>query len=65
MVEGQLMKLNMQKALEEEKRNNELREKQKKEMQKEYFDSNERLRKANKLRNKFIYSSRNINLVLI
>ena len=46
MVEGQLMKLNMQKALEEEKRNNELREKQKKEMQKEYFDSNERLRKA-------------------
>jgi hypothetical protein len=46
MVEGQLMKLNMQKALEEEKRNNELREKQKKEMQKEYFDANERLRKA-------------------
>ena len=45
MVEGQLMKLNMQKALEEEKRNNELREQKKKEMQKEYFDANERLRK--------------------
>ena len=49
LVEGQLMKLNMQKALEEEKRNNELREKQKKEMQKEYFDANERLRKAKEL----------------
>ena len=46
LVEGQLMKLNMQKALDEEKRYNELREKQKKEMQKEYFDANERLRKA-------------------
>ena len=46
LVEGQLMKLNMQKALEEEKRNNELKEKQKKEMQKEYFDANERLKKA-------------------
>ena len=46
MVEGQLMKLNMQKALEEEKRNNELREQKKKEMQKEYFDANEKLRKA-------------------
>ena len=43
LVEGQLMKLNMQKALEEEKRNNELKEKQKKEMQKEYFDANERV----------------------
>ena len=44
IVEGQLMKLNMQKALEEEKRNNELIEKQKKEMQKEYFTANEKLK---------------------
>ena len=44
LVEGQLMKLNMQKALEEEKRNNELIEKQKKEMQKEYFTANEKLK---------------------
>ena len=46
LVEGQLMKLNMQKALEEEKRNFELKEKQKKETQKEYFEANERLKKA-------------------
>ncbi len=46
MVEGQLMKLNMQKALDEEKRINELKEKKKKEMQKEYFNANERLRQA-------------------
>ena len=46
LVEGQLMKLNMQKALEEEKRNNELKEKQKKEMQKEYFTANEKLKQA-------------------
>ena len=45
LVEGQLMKLNMKKALEEEKRLNELKEKQKKEMQKEYFSANERLKK--------------------
>ena len=49
LVEGQLMKLNMQKALDEEKRNNELREKQKKEIQKEYFEANERLRQAKEL----------------
>ena len=53
LVEGQLMKLNMQKALDEEKRNNELREKQKKEMQKEYFDANERLRKAKELQKQY------------
>ena len=46
LVEGQLMKLNMQKALEEEKRMNELKEKQKIEMQKEYFSANEKLRQA-------------------
>ena len=49
LVEGQLMKLNMQKALDEEKRNNELKEKQKKEIQKEYFAANERLRQAKEL----------------
>ena len=49
LVEGQLMKLNMQKALDEEKRNNELKEKQKKEIQKEYFAANERLKQAKEL----------------
>ena len=44
LVEGQLMKLNMQKALEEEKRAKELKEKQQKETQKEYFLANERMR---------------------
>ena len=39
----------MQKALDEEKRNNELKEKQKKEIQKEYFAANERLKQAKEL----------------
>ena len=46
MAKGQLMKLHIKKRLEEEKRNNELREQKKKEIKKEYFDVNERLKIA-------------------
>ena len=49
LVEGRLMKINMEKALEEEKKLAELKEKRKKEAQKEYFEANERLRKERKL----------------
>ena len=49
LVEGQLMKLNMQKALEDERKKNELREKQKIETQKEYFQANERIKKDKEL----------------
>jgi len=48
LVEGRLMKINMEKALEEEKKLAELKEKRKKEAQKEYFEANERLRKERK-----------------
>ena len=44
LVEGRLMKLNMEKAVEEDKRMAELKEKQKKQIQKEYFEANERLK---------------------
>ena len=44
LVEGRLMKLNMEKAIEEDKKMAELKEKKKKEIQKEYFEANERLR---------------------
>ena len=50
MVEGRLMKINMQKALEEEKKLAELKEQRKKQMQKEYFEANERLKKEKKLK---------------
>ena len=50
LVEGRLMKINMQKALEEEKKLAELKEQRKKEMQKEYFEANERLKKEKKLK---------------
>ena len=45
-VEGQIMKLKMQKAIEEDKKKEEIRQKQKLEMQKEYILSNERLKQA-------------------
>ena len=44
LVEGRLMKLNMEKAVEEDKRMAELKEKQKKQIQREYFEANERLK---------------------
>ena len=50
MVEGRLMKINMQNALEEEKKLAELKEQRKKQMQKEYFEANERLKKEKKLK---------------
>ena len=50
LVEGRLMKINMQKALEEEKKLAELKEQRKKQMQKEYFEANERLKKEKKLK---------------
>ena len=43
MIEGQLMKLNMQKALEDERKRKELLDKQKKETEKSYADTNDRL----------------------
>ena len=48
LVEGRLMKINMEKALEEEKKMLELKEQRKKEIQKEYFQANERLRQDHK-----------------
>jgi len=50
LVEGRLMKINMQKALEEEKKLAELKEQRKKQMQKEYFEANERLKKEKQLK---------------
>ena len=49
LVEGQLMKINMQKAMEEEKKMIEKKNKHKKEMQKEYFEANEKLKKERKI----------------
>ena len=50
LVEGKLMKLNMEKALEEEKKLAELKEQRKKQLQKEYFEANERLKQEHKAR---------------
>ena len=43
LVEGELMKLNIKKALEAEKKEKELREQRKKEQRKEYIEANKRL----------------------
>ena len=50
MVEGRLMKKKKQKAMEEEKKLAELKEQRKKQMQKEYFEANERLKKEKQLK---------------
>ena len=49
LVEGQMMKINLLKAMEEEKKLIEKKNKHKKEMQKEYFEANEKLKKERKI----------------
>ena len=49
MVEGRLMKMNMEKALEEEKKLSLLKQERKKQLQKEYFEANERLKQEKKI----------------
>ena len=49
MVEGRLMKMNMEKAMEEEKKLSLLKQERKKQLQKEYFEANERLKQEKKL----------------